>query len=168
METLYGEPERAVPGLILITTLALSLLTRSPSLGLAFGLLASLTWRYWSARLVINDIRLGEITLHCPGTKGKEVWLTFDDGPGPHTLPIVEELNRRGLPATFFFVGEQIERYGDLCALKCALTEGGHSVANHTYSHPNLLRLKASQQEWELRRTEELLDQHFAPLKSLL
>lgn len=151
--------------MILVAALVLGLIFRSIALSSIFWILATLTWRYWSARLVIDDLRLGEITLYCPKAEGNKVWLTFDDGPGPETLALVEELNRRGHRATFFFLGEQIERYPDLETLRLALAEGGHSVANHTYSHPNLLHLDERQLELELHRTEELLELHFEGLK---
>src|SRR5690349_24234549 len=39
------------------------------------------------------------------GRRGREIALTFDDGPGPYTLGVVRELRRLHAPATFFQVG---------------------------------------------------------------
>jgi len=64
------------------------------------------------------------------------VALTFDDGPSadvtPRVLAILREKNVR---ATFFLVGSQVDRHPALARGVC--TEG-HTVGNHTYSHPSL------------------------------
>jgi peptidoglycan/xylan/chitin deacetylase (PgdA/CDA1 family) len=67
------------------------------------------------------------------------VALTFDDGPHPHGTPaVLEVLAGRGVVATFFVVGEQVERNpGVLEEVRAA----GHAVAVHGYRHRNLLRL---------------------------
>jgi peptidoglycan/xylan/chitin deacetylase (PgdA/CDA1 family) len=67
------------------------------------------------------------------------VALTFDDGPDPRTTPIVLELLARAqATATFFLVGEQVERHGDLAA---EIVAAGHEIGLHGYRHlPTLLR----------------------------
>ena len=67
------------------------------------------------------------------------VALTFDDGPDPRTTPVVlAELARAGASATFFLVGEQVERHG---ALAAEIAAAGHEIALHGYRHlPTLLR----------------------------
>lgn len=63
----------------------------------------------------------------------KVVYLTFDDGPVPDvTSQLLDILHEKGVPATFFMVGENAERYPDL--LHRVLAEG-HRVGNHTYNH---------------------------------
>ena len=68
-----------------------------------------------------------------------EVLLTFDDGPHPQATPAVLDLLRdAGVKATFFLVGEQVERCPQLAAeIACA----GHEVALHCHRHRCLLRL---------------------------
>ena len=67
------------------------------------------------------------------------VYLTFDDGPHPSfTTPIMEVLAGYTAPATFFALGAQITRYPELTA---TLATNGHSLQNHTYSHPALNRI---------------------------
>lgn len=62
--------------------------------------------------------------------------LTFDDGPHPKYTPeILDILKKYDVPATFFTVGENAERYP--AVIKRCLDEG-HEVANHTYSHGDL------------------------------
>src|SRR5256885_9860764 len=48
------------------------------------------------------------------GTRRREIALTFDDGPGPDTPRIMRVLRRAGAPATFFFVGQQLDFFGSI------------------------------------------------------
>jgi peptidoglycan/xylan/chitin deacetylase (PgdA/CDA1 family) len=71
--------------------------------------------------------------------------LTFDDGPHPRGTPaVLEVLARERVPATFFLVGEQIERNPSLAA---EIRAAGHEVALHCHRHRNLLRLAP----WQVR-----------------
>lgn len=63
----------------------------------------------------------------------KVVYLTFDDGPIPEVTPwVLDTLDHYGIHATFFCVGENVQRNPDLFA---ELRRRGHSVGNHTMSH---------------------------------
>ena len=67
------------------------------------------------------------------------VALTFADGPDPRTTPVVlAALARAHATATFFLVGEQVERFGELAA---EIAAAGHEIGLHGYRHlPTLLR----------------------------
>jgi peptidoglycan/xylan/chitin deacetylase (PgdA/CDA1 family) len=68
-----------------------------------------------------------------------EVALTFDDGPDPRATPAtLDELDRLGLTATFFVVGEQVEENTDLVA---EIARRGHRVAAHGQRHRHHLAL---------------------------
>jgi len=86
------------------------------------------------------------------------VALTFDDGPTELTAPLLAELARTGVPATFFNLGTHMRRYPDLVAAQAA---AGHQVGNHSYDHPDLLTVDAREVGRQLDRTnavqEELL-----------
>ena len=63
-----------------------------------------------------------------------EVVLTFDDGPAAETTAkILEALAAQCVRATFFDIGREVERFPDLARREVA---EGHTVAYHTYSHP--------------------------------
>ena len=63
----------------------------------------------------------------------KVVYLTFDDGPHPRiTRWVMQELAKYNAKATFFVVGENVERYADVVD---ELLAAGHSIGNHTYHH---------------------------------
>lgn len=72
-------------------------------------------------------------------THTKIVALTFDDGPDPrYTLPILDILKEYQAPATFFMVGNNINKYPDIA--KKVVAEG-HEVGNHTMDHRPLTDL---------------------------
>jgi peptidoglycan/xylan/chitin deacetylase (PgdA/CDA1 family) len=65
----------------------------------------------------------------------KTVYLTFDDGPHPDVTPqVLELLQRYDAKATFFCVGQNVERYPEIYA---QIHAGGHRVGNHTQHHKN-------------------------------
>ena len=67
------------------------------------------------------------------------VAITFDDGPHPRGTPaVLETLREAGAAATFFLVGEQVERNRELAA---EIAAAGHTIAVHAHRHRNSLRL---------------------------
>ncbi|KAK9763009.1 hypothetical protein K7432_010710 [Basidiobolus ranarum] len=83
--------------------------------------------------------------------------LTFDDGPGPYTSQLLETLSSKGVPVTFFVIGEQLEEKKYAQVLKRAFDEG-HEIASHTYSHPNLSELSKSETSKELTKCAGLIE----------
>jgi peptidoglycan/xylan/chitin deacetylase (PgdA/CDA1 family) len=82
------------------------------------------------------------------------VALTFDDGPASETERILDVLDRSGATATFFMVGRQVERSPHIARRVVA---SGHTVGNHSYSHPIYLYRSARETYRELARTQEIL-----------
>jgi peptidoglycan-N-acetylglucosamine deacetylase len=65
----------------------------------------------------------------------KTIFLTFDDGPIPGvTEYVLEQLNLFKAKATFFCVGQNIEKYP---AIYQKILQAGHRTGNHTYNHLN-------------------------------
>lgn len=82
--------------------------------------------------------------------RGRLLALTYDDGPNVRwTAELLDLLDRRGVPATFFVVGKYVEQRPDLVR---RTVEAGHALGNHTYSHVSLLRLSAERIKDELGR----------------
>lgn len=82
--------------------------------------------------------------------------LSFDDGPSPANTPeILDMLRSHAAQATFFFVGQEVQRYPDLAAEVIA---EGHEIGNHLWSHLNPLDLDAA----ELRRQICLANEEIA------
>jgi peptidoglycan-N-acetylglucosamine deacetylase len=68
-------------------------------------------------------------------SRKKVIYLTFDDGPMPGITPwVIEMLRQYKASATFFCVGENVKKHGDIYSL---LDDGGHSKGNHTMHHVN-------------------------------
>ena len=66
----------------------------------------------------------------------KYVALTFDDGPRAETTGrLLDGLRERGANATFFLVGNRIEKNKELV---CRMKAEGHQVGNHTWDHTKL------------------------------
>jgi peptidoglycan/xylan/chitin deacetylase (PgdA/CDA1 family) len=83
-----------------------------------------------------------------PGAPG--VALTFDDGPHPEGTPaVLELLAQAGARATFFVIGEQVQRRPELVR---RILAGGHQVALHGYRHRLQLRLSPAQVTDDLAR----------------
>jgi peptidoglycan/xylan/chitin deacetylase (PgdA/CDA1 family) len=83
------------------------------------------------------------------------LYLTFDDGPHPaHTPPLLDLLAEHDAKASFFLVGREVERHD---ALARRIASEGHTLGNHSYSHPVFESLTLGQQMEEIDRTEKLL-----------
>jgi peptidoglycan/xylan/chitin deacetylase (PgdA/CDA1 family) len=80
--------------------------------------------------------------------------VTFDDGPGPYTTALLDLLAQRGIVATFFVLGKNAERRP---ALIMRMLAEGHEVANHSYSHADMRRLKPEAQFLEMQKTRDAL-----------
>lgn len=70
--------------------------------------------------------------LYGPPEADKVAYLTFDDGPSAQTEPILNQLARYGVKATFFVTGKDSESHK---ALYRRIAAEGHRFGNHTYSH---------------------------------
>lgn len=82
-------------------------------------------------------------------TRPRLVALTFDDGPYPVVTPLLlQTLRDLRVPATFFLIGRDAEQYPDLAR---AIAAGGHEIADHTLTHPDLDRLADAAVAYELR-----------------
>ncbi|GAA1980162.1 hypothetical protein GCM10009718_16360 [Isoptericola halotolerans] len=108
----------------------------------------------WSDRLA--DIRTGRLAaarddgVDC--RVDRCVALTFDDGPVADTRRLLRILERKDAPATFFLLGESVAARPGIAR---AVADGGHLVANHSWSHPQLTTLDDAEVRDELRRTQD-------------
>ncbi|MHB8533439.1 MAG: polysaccharide deacetylase family protein, partial [Solirubrobacteraceae bacterium] len=81
------------------------------------------------------------------GTRGRDIALTFDDGPGPYTPQVLSVLERYHTPATFFVIGKMLRYFS---ASTVREIEDGDAIGDHTESHPMLAKLSAHEQYEEL------------------
>ncbi|MBD5300002.1 MAG: polysaccharide deacetylase family protein [Bacteroides sp.] len=75
--------------------------------------------------------------------RGKRVvYLTFDDGPIPEETPwVLDLLDRYGIKATFFMVGDNVRKYPEVFE---EVKRRGHSYGNHTMHHLQGLKVSAT------------------------
>jgi peptidoglycan-N-acetylglucosamine deacetylase len=72
----------------------------------------------------------------------RTIALTFDDGPNPAVTPqLLDLLDRYDARGTFFLIGRHVRACP---ALTAEIAARGHTIGNHTDTHPNLL--------WQSRR----------------
>lgn len=124
-----------------------------------------------------NDVDLENIDIEiaepdesiCNDTKNKEsndeflieqyknkklVALTFDDGPSEYTSILVDELKKRNIPATFFVLGSEIEKYPD--TLKFAY-DVGNEIGIHSYKHTLFTKLSDEEISFQISKTKDLI-----------
>ena len=80
------------------------------------------------------------------------VALTFDDGPGPRTSEILDQLKKYNAHATFFMLGKNVKSYPD--AIKQMLKDG-NELGNHSYDHQQLTKIDAEAIAKEVNDTNE-------------
>ncbi len=85
-----------------------------------------------------------------------EIALTFDDGPSRYTPEILAILKENNIPATFFVMGKQAERYPEI--IKQIAAEH-HEIGNHTYSFPaRKFKFFSDVQESQVAKTQEVIE----------
>ena len=85
----------------------------------------------------------------------KVVALTFDDGPDEvYTPQVLDILKKYDVKATFFLVGENIERNADIVARE---VEEGHEIGNHTYTHINVDKNGYNEIYNEIVKTQDII-----------
>ena len=92
-----------------------------------------------------------EVTLSDPPL----VALTFDDGPRSSTTgPLLDGLELREVPATFFLVGNRIPGNEDLVR---RIAAEGHQIGIHTYDHVELKGLSRQDFDLQVGKTRALI-----------
>src|SRR5690348_3178119 len=85
----------------------------------------------------------------------RTVALTFDDGPNPAVTPdLLDLLDRHAIRATFFLIGAHVRAYPDLAR---EVVRRGHTIGNHTDTHPALPLLSGRKISQELDRCDEAI-----------
>jgi len=85
----------------------------------------------------------------------KLVALTFDDGPSDIWTPkILDELKSAGVKATFFMLGEHVEKYPQVAK---RVAQEGHEIGNHSYNHGALLYYTKEELKDDIKKTEEII-----------
>ncbi len=89
------------------------------------------------------------------GYNPKIVALTIDDGPSePYSAEILDELKALHVPATFFLIGENAERYPSVVR---RMWREGHEIGNHSYTHPNIAAVDKERARAEMNATQRVI-----------
>jgi peptidoglycan/xylan/chitin deacetylase (PgdA/CDA1 family) len=83
--------------------------------------------------------------------------LTVDDGPSEATPEILDLLDRYQVPATFFQCGSNVER---LPSVARAVLQAGHTIGNHSHTHPLFCFRSPGFMEQDLRRAQDAIEAH--------
>lgn len=122
-------------------------------IGLAFVGIATAAFLTLSAVLPENHV-FGQVFFESRTDK-KIVALTFDDGPySPYTEQLLDVLKEYQVPATFFVVGQNVEKNPELVG---RIVAEGHQLGNHTYHHVDLLKSDRKSIEEEVDRTNQVI-----------
>ena len=104
--------------------------------------------------------------VYCKKNSQMKIALTFDDGPHPvYTGEILDILKEYGVRATFFVVGENVERYPELVIREIA---EGHEVGNHTHSHKHLSKTPSAEIIREIEACERIIYQQCGEYRTKL
>jgi peptidoglycan-N-acetylglucosamine deacetylase len=88
------------------------------------------------------------------GYSPNKVVLTFDDGPDPEWTPkVLDVLKREHATATFFLIGIQTDKFSSLAK---RIYNEGHTIGNHTFTHPDVSNISSTYMKVELNLTERL------------
>lgn len=87
----------------------------------------------------------------------RAIALTFDDGPSESTPQLLEILARYKVPATFFQCGANVER---LPAVAREVAAAGHSIGNHSQTHPLFCFRSPGFIEQDLRHAQQTIQSH--------
>jgi peptidoglycan/xylan/chitin deacetylase (PgdA/CDA1 family) len=125
------------------------------ALGQAGAVASAAAIGYWLPAAAIVSARLRRAFDVHAEVPSDGVVLTFDDGPHPEGTPaILDTLARLDLPAVFFLVGEQVERYASIAS---DIVAAGHQVGLHCHRHRNLMRLTPWQVRNDLSRATDVI-----------
>jgi peptidoglycan/xylan/chitin deacetylase (PgdA/CDA1 family) len=89
-------------------------------------------------------------------TEVKVVALTYDDGPSPSTNLLLDILDRYQVKATFFEIGRNIEKHPEIVPM---IVARGHELANHSYSHTDMMFKPREFLLSEIEKTDKLLQE---------
>jgi len=85
----------------------------------------------------------------------KVIYLTFDDGPVPEVTPqVLDILDQHNLKATFFCVGENVQKYPEVYA---DILQRGHRTGNHTFNHIKGFSTTATDYVENVRKASEFI-----------
>lgn len=88
----------------------------------------------------------------------QKIYLTFDDGPIPEVTPwVLSLLKKYNAKATFFCIGENIEKHPDVFK---QIIADGHAIGNHTFNHLNGWKTSTNDYLNNIVKTQNIIESH--------
>jgi peptidoglycan-N-acetylglucosamine deacetylase len=98
------------------------------------------------------------------GGERREIALTFDDGPGPYTPLLLNQLQRLHVPATFFEIGFMFRWFHASVRRELQM---GDVIDDHTETHPRMALLSPAAQQSQILTQTEWLHKYGGPFPRL-
>ena len=106
----------------------------------------------------------GKTFFGTPG-QGKQLALTYDDGPNDAATPhLLDVLAKHDVKAAFFLIGKHVKQHPEIVR---RIVAEEHLIGNHTFTHPNLALCSEQQIREELTSCEKALQEIGCPLSIL-
>jgi peptidoglycan/xylan/chitin deacetylase (PgdA/CDA1 family) len=105
----------------------------------------------WSVAAILTAYT---VRTHMP-RRQPAIYLSFDDGPHPeHTPRVLDVLKQNGVKASFFLIGNMVQRHPDVVQ---RIVAEGHSIGNHSMTHPRMPELSARDQLADIAAADETI-----------
>src|SRR4029077_1781714 len=102
-----------------------------------------------------NTLAEPGITFSSVHVDGPNIAMTFDDGPSATLTPkLLDILAAHQIKATFFVIGENVAEHPEIVA---RAAHEGHEIGNHSWSHPNLVKMSDDDVRSQIQRTDDAI-----------
>jgi len=107
----------------------------------------------------IKEILPDSLLFYRGNPESNQIALTFDDGPyPPNNEKILQILKKYNIKATFFMIGEEINRHKEMVQ---RVIEEGHEIGNHFFSHRSITTLTYKELKKEIINWEKVITKSF-------
>ena len=104
---------------------------------------------------LVGHLHTKSVATSAKPVEPKMIAITFDDGPNPeYTRKLLKGLKKRGVKATFFVLGEEVEQYPDILE---EIYEDGHLIGVHSYEHVNFGQIGDEAAIEQIEKTQEAI-----------
>ena len=107
-------------------------------------------------RAVPASAHARKIPIYCVEKQEKVISISFDAAWGNEdTQRLIDELGQYNVKATFFVVGQWVDKYPE--SVK-ALADAGHEIMNHSNTHPHMTKLSKEQMQKEVTECNDKIE----------
>lgn len=107
------------------------------------------------AKRIIECITGYAVRYHVPPWEKREILFTFDDGPIPATLDILDLLDEYKKKAIFFLVALNVRKYPQIAR---EIVQRGHLIGSHGLAHLNMKKLSLSEFSRNVKQSFRIIE----------